>query len=397
MKKKIKIYHLVESLDDTYGGPAKSVPSMVKYLNELKIQNYLLSIRNIKKDSNEFIKKYNLKWKKFSNHFIKKSKYSKELKYYLLNVIEKKEKIIFHSHNLWNYIPYIVHKLSNKYKIPSVISLRGSLELNSFKKKIAWILYQKKIFQESNIVHVTNKKDIDKLRKLGIYTPIAFVPNGIDLKEFSFKKKKITSKKNLGLPLNKKYILFLSRIHPEKGLKYLVKAWHKVYEQFPNWDLLIVGPKFDSQYFEEIYSYIDKYKLNSRVHFKGMLSGKKKLDSYNASNLFVLPSYGENFGNVIAEAMASKLPIITTKNTPWEKVKKYKAGWWVQLNLKNISSSLIKALSCSELELEKKGQNSFRIIKQYDWKDQSAKMKQVYEWIFDKKKKPKFIFKVSNL
>ncbi len=396
MKKKIKIYHLVESLDSTYGGPAKSVPQMVKYLNELKIQNHLLSIKNIQKDSNEFIKKYNLNWKSFPNYFVKKSKYSKELKYYLLNVIKKKEKIIFHSHNLWNYIPYITHKLSNKYKIPSVISLRGSIELNSFKKKIAWILYQKKIFQESNVVHVTNKKDIDKLRKLGISTPIAFVPNGIDLKEFYFKKKKITSKKNLGLPLNKKYILFLSRIHPEKGLKYLVKAWHKVCQRFPNWDLLIVGPKFDSQYFEDIYTYINKYNLNSSVHFMGMLSGKKKLDCYNASNLFVLPSYGENFGNVIAEAMASKLPIITTKKTPWEKIEKYDAGWWVELNFENISLALIKALSCNELELKKKGENSFKIIKQYNWKDQSAKMKKVYEWVFDYEKKPKFIFELDD-
>jgi len=376
----LKIYHLVENLDNSYGGPSTSV--------QLKVKK--------KKDINEVIQKYNLTWTSFPNFFLKKTKYSKKLKHFLLNAIKKRGKIIFHSHNLWNYIPYIAHRLSSQHKIPSVISLRGSIELNSFKKKIAWRLYQKKIFQDSNIVHVTNEKDIDKLRNFGITTPLALVPNGVDLNEFSFKKKKNTSKKNLGIPIDKKYILFLSRIHPEKGLKYLVSAWHKLHEQFPNWNLLIVGPKFDNDYFEEICDYIKKYNLSSSIHLMGMLSGKKKLDCYNASSLFVLPSYGENFGNVIAEAMASKLPIITTKKTPWEKIEKYNAGWWVELNLKNISSALIKALSCNELELKKKGENGFKLIKQYDLKDQSAKMKKVYQWVFGLERKPKFIFEIDD-
>jgi glycosyltransferase involved in cell wall biosynthesis len=357
----------------------------------------MLSIRNAKKkENNEIIEKYNLNWTTFPSHFTNKIKYSGKLKYFLLNIIKKKEKIIFHTHNLWNYVNYITHKLSNKYQIPSVISLRGSIELNSFKKKIAWQIYQKKIFQDASIVHVVNEKDIDKLRKLGISTPIAFIPNGIDLNEFTQRKKKITSKKNLGLPTEKKYILFLSRIHPEKGLMYLVKAWHNVCEHFPNWNLLIVGPKFDIKYYKKVHTYVKKYNLISRFHFMGMLIGEKKLDCYNASSLFVLPSYGESFGNVIAEAMAAKLPIITTKKTPWEKIEKYDAGWWVELNLENIISALTKALCCNDLELKKKGQNSFKIIKQYAWKDQSAKMKKVYDWVFDKEKKPKFIFEVNN-
>ena len=84
-----------------------------------------------------------------------------------------------------------------------------------------------------------------------------------------------------------------------------------------------------------------------------MLKGELKVGALNASDLFVLPSYSENFGMSIAEAMAAKLPVITTHGTPWQEIERYNAGWWVELSQANIDDALAKALSvdhmCKEL------------------------------------------------
>ena len=270
--------------------------------------------------------------------------------------------------------------------------MRGSIELNNFKKKIAWKFFQRNIFQNSNAIHVTNKKDISKLRSLEITTPIALIPNGIDLNQFKFTESKDKLKKKLGLSKDKKYILFLSRIHKGKGLMYLVNAWSKLANYFLDWDLLIVGPVDDTKYYNKILLCINKLNLTKRVYFTGMLTKNIKINYYRASDLFVLPSYSENFGMAIAEAMATKLPVITTKNTPWQEIDRYDAGWFVNLNQKQIDDSLKEALTCKRKELEKKGLNAYKLIQKYDAKFQAIKIKKVYDWMLGNGTKPDFIF-----
>lgn len=388
----MKVYHLIGNLDDTIGGPAKSVPYLVRDLNKLNIKSYLISIRSKEKGLNEIIEKYKLEWNSFPNKYLKNTEYSPALREFLIDSIKKNVIVILHVHSLWKFMSFLSSSLSKRYKVPLILSLRGSIELNKLKKKIAWKLYQKNVFQNSSVIHVTNKNDILKLRELGVNSPIALIPNGIDLDQFKFLKTKEQIKKKLKLKVNKKYILFLSRIHQRKGLKYLVNAWVKIAENFRDWDLLIVGPTYDIKYYNDIKKHINKFNLTRRVHFVGMLRGDIKLDYFNVSDLFVLPSYSENFGIAIAEAMAAKLPIITTQATPWEEINKCNAGWWVKLNQAEIDNALKKALQCNEFELKKKGINAYKLIQNYDNKSQSQKIKNVYKWVLGKAPKPDYIY-----
>ena len=388
----MKVYHLIENLDDSYGGPAKSIPYLVKELKKLNVWGKIISTKFHRNETNEIVNKYNLSWSSFSRNFPKKINYSKDLKKYLSTTIKIEKNILFHTHNLWNFIPYIAYWLSKKYQIPLVSSLRGSIRLNKLRKIVAWNLFQKKIFQSSKVVHVTNKKDISILKKLGVNSSIAYIPNGVDIDEFKSMGDPYISKKNLGLKENKKYILFLSRVHRHKGLHFLVNSWIKIAKKYSDWDLLIVGPTYNEKYLKAISSVINQNKLKDRVHIKGFLSGTNKIDCLNASNLFVLPSYSENFGNIIAEAMAAKLPVLTTQGTPWEEIEKFNTGWWVPLCQKNIDNALCEALACGEIELEKKGANGFKLIQNYKIQDQAKKMKQVYAWILNNKIKPDFIY-----
>lgn len=127
-----------------------------------------------------------------------------------------------------------------------------------------------------------------------------------------------------------------------------------------------------------------------------MIGGEKRIDYFSASNLFVLPSHTENFGIAIAEAMAAKLPVITTHGTPWQEIEEYNAGWWVELSQVNIDNALAEALASGEDKLKQKGLNGFELIQKYEWKYQAKKMKQVYEWVLGSEDKPEFVYEVGD-
>jgi len=397
----MKIINIIENLDDTYGGPAKSVPYMCKYLNDIDVETEMLSIQYNENEVNSLVEKYNLKWKSFQYDLIKKIRYSKDLKNYLESFLKRDEELILHTHNSWNYIPYIAYKMSVRHNAPLIMAIRSSLyewslQQNKLQKQIALVLFQKSALKHATCIHITEPKELDAVRNLGIKTPVALVPNGVEFDEFKNLKNKIDSKKSLKLDVDKKYILFISRLHPKKGLEYLVNAWIKLAQVHTQWDLLIVGPEYDKQYIEEIKVNIRNHDLEDRVVFKGMLKDQNRVDAFGASDLFVLPSHTENFGIAIAEAMVAKLPIITTHGTPWQEIEEKDAGWWVKLNQENIDNALEKALFCSDDELKQKGLNGHELIQKYEWKYQAKKMKQVYEWVLGYAKKPTFVYEFGE-
>lgn len=271
-----------------------------------------------------------------------------------------------------------------------------SLKQNKLQKQIAMVLFQKSALKYTTCIHITEPKELDAVRSLGIKTPVALVPNGVDFDEFKNLKNKIDSKKSLKLDVDKKYILFISRLHPKKGLEYLVNAWIKLAQVHTPWYLLIVGPEYDKQYIQEIKANIKNNNLEERVVFTGMLKDQNRVDAFGSSDLFVLPSHTENFGIAIAEAMVAKLPVITTHGTPWQEIEEKDAGWWVKLNQGNIDNALKKALSCSSEELKQKGLNGHELIQKYEWKYQARKMKQVYEWVLGYGDKPKFVYEFRD-
>jgi glycosyltransferase involved in cell wall biosynthesis len=397
----MKVINIIENLDDTYGGPAKSVPYMCKYLGDIGVNTQIVSIKCVDNEKNTLVKKHNLTWSSFNYKGVRKFRYSSEMKIFLESLFIKNNDIILHTQNLWNYISYVSFRIHNKYDAPLVVSIRGSLykwslKQSKLKKRIAWMLFQKKVLQNCSCIHVTEKKELEAVRSLKIKTPIAIIPNGINLEEFNTSRTQQKAKCNLGLKYNKKYILFISRLHPKKGIEFLVNSWVSLNDQYNEWDLLIVGPEEDKSYVNSLKSNINKNELTDRVVFTGMLEGQQRLDAFAASSLFVLPSHTENFGVAIAEAMAAKLPVITTHGTPWEEIDTYGAGWWVELCQENINQALGEALSCSGEDLKQKGLNGYQLIKKYEWKYQAKKMEELYIYLLNKGIKPKFIYENSD-
>ena len=116
------------------------------------------------------------------------------------------------------------------------------------------------------------------------------------------------------------------------------------------------------------------------ISFCGGVYGEKKWELFRQADLFILPTYSENFGIVVAEALASGTPVITTKGTPWQELETEHCGWWTEIGSKPTIKALKSFLACTEKELEQMGTNGRQLIeRKYSAKKMAEDMITLYQ------------------
>ncbi len=143
--------------------------------------------------------------------------------------------------------------------------------------------------------------------------------------------------------------LFLSRIHPVKGLHLLVEALRLL--RPTGWKFIISGE--GGSYTAEVQRLIRTAGLAHLFEFPGALYGERKWQYYRNADLFLLPSLTENFGIVVLEALACETPVLATTGTPWPELLRYGCGWWVESNVAGIARGLDEALASSTATLRR--------------------------------------------
>ncbi|QRY58328.1 glycosyltransferase [Sphingobacterium siyangense] len=379
----MKIAHIISSIDQSTGGPARSSTSLVDQLlkNVFISQIDLFSLRSI----SPLIE--NFESAKGRLHFCNSSYggISKELGYELNQITVD----LFHGHGIWDISVSQMAKIARRRNIPYVISIRGmlepwSLQQSKFKKKVAMLLYQNRDLNKASCLHATAHMEADSIRALGYKNPIAVIPNGINLSEYPLKKVEIVSQK--------KRVLFLSRIHVKKGIENLIAAWEKLdISTRLNWELEIAG-NGESDYIDSLNNLIKSKSLDESIRIVGSKFGDEKIRAYHDAHLFVLPTYSENFGIVIAEALACGVPVVTTNGTPWEDIKDYNAGDWIEIGVDPLVTSLEKMMKKGDLELIQMGKNGRKLIEEkYSINSVADRFFELYSWILSKDKKPEFV------
>ncbi len=379
----MKICIFTASIDKNDGGPSRSVPILAKGLSEVGISTTLMTI-----ESNEM-----------NTHLLAGTEVT--LITLPMNTTESEYEALFRSGNydlihtqcIWLLSYHKVVTAARRLGIPYIITPRGTLEpwayqgqgcVRSIKKKLAMHLYQKNDLQKANSILATADMEADNFRKLGLKVPIAVIPNGIDISEYLCRSSEDKS-------TVKKQIVFLSRIHQKKGIEFLVNAWEQLKNKHPDWNVVIAGNGEES-YIQQLKNLIKSKMLDSCVEIIPPVFGEEKRKLYCESSLFVLPSYSENFGMVVAEAMSCGLPVITTNGTPWQGLNERKLGWCIDLNLENLVATLSMAIDHGIDKLFEIGQKcSQHIHNTYQYTEVAAKNKAVYEWIVNGANKPNYV------
>ena len=277
--------------------------------------------------------------------------------------------ILIHDHGLWRESNIATGWVSKRENISLLISPHGMLEPwsmshRSIKKKIAWNLYQRRLLEIAQGIHVTAPSE---------YTSVAtLIPDS-----FIYEISLGTTPTQRVSSCNTKRALFLSRVHKKKGLDILIDAWAKVMPI--GWELLIVGPD-DAGYSHEIEQRIFHKSVDKYIKIIGPLYGKDKEEVFEQSTLFILPSYSENFGLVIAEAFMAGLPVITTNTTPWLGLEKKGVGWTISPNFKELVNALKKATSISADKRFVMGQTGRQwMLNEFTWKAYGKNMAKTYK------------------
>ena len=175
---------------------------------------------------------------------------------------------------------------------------------------------------------------------------------------------------------DKKQLLFLSRIHPKKGIELLLTSLSLLRPR--NWTCVIAGMG-SAAYENDLFKRVKLLGLEDIVSFKGPVYGPEKDAMFQQSHAFILPTYSENFGIAIAEAMSWGLPVITTTGTPWSALSNPALGWYVNPNVNDISFALHSLFQKSQLELMDMGTKCRHFVQSnFSWDRIGIKMAHQY-------------------
>lgn len=282
---------------------------------------------------------------------------------------------VVHIHGIWTPFEYQAFREARRRCASIVMSPHGALERWAFdhkpvKKRFAWWLYQKRLLQSADLIVVNSEQERQRLRELGLKPPIATIPNGVDLDGFSAPN---------GAQQRERVVLFLSRIDPKKGVLDLIDAWRSLAGHHGH-RLHILGHG-DPAYVERIRKKIGESGCND-ISLLPPIFGPARWDVFTRASIYVLPSYSENFGITIAEALTAGLPVITTRATPWECLVHEGLGWIVDNDVSQLRDALAAAIRLEPSKLEDLRPKAQTYASQhFGWAAIAQRYAETYDWI----------------
>jgi glycosyltransferase involved in cell wall biosynthesis len=327
----MKILRVISSVNPQAGGP---INGLINSSNLLIEKGHLIDVVSLDDPKSSWVENFKFNLNSFKG-YIGTLNFSPAFSRWLDENISKYDVVIIHG--IWQYHSHATAKSCVKHNVPYVMFTHGMLDpwfnevnkLKQVKKNIYWKLFENKVINNANTVLFTSEEEkrlarqsflpYNPVEKVVAYgSPIPNVDSELARKSFYSLYPQLK---------NKKIALFLSRVHPKKGIDILIEALAKVTHLPDDFALVIAGPDHSSLQ-PSLEKMAKKLGVQDKIHWVGMLEGETKWGAFFASEVFVLPSHQENFGIVVAEALSTYTPVlITNKVNIWQEIEKERAGF----------------------------------------------------------------------
>jgi glycosyltransferase involved in cell wall biosynthesis len=376
----MKILHVVALIHASTGGPAVSVTRLATEQVRLGHDVALACLEYPHLGANRQAPGVRIEAIHGGEAAVRLRGWSPALRRLLMN--EARRADVVHNHGLWMWPNAYARQAAVSAGRPLVVSPRGmlddwSLRRSRLKKALAWWIFERRNLQAARLLHATSEAEVSNVRCMGLGQRVVLAPNGVDLPDMDDPPARGVLEASFPLLRGRRWVAFLSRLHPKKGLDILLEAWRRQAPLAgPRPVLVIAGPDLTG-YGRDVERMVSG--MEDSVVLTGELRGERKDCLLANADVFVLPSYSENFGIVVAEAMAWGRPVITTTTTPWAEIAKRGAGWWVRPEAREVGEAVRRAMGKTPAELAEMGLRGRALVAEnYGWPASAAKLTEAY-------------------
>ena len=390
----LKILHVIQSLARNFGGPSTVLLNLVKAQTAAGMCVDVLST-NVDAPQgvlpvpvNRFIEQDGVRFRYSSVQF-RPMLFSKDIKTHLDRHVAEYD--LVHIHGLYRFPPTYAAYQARKQGVPYIIRPHGALDPYLYDKSSRSVrlkrLYER-WFDLPNLhgagaIHYTAEEERERVAFLKLRALSFVVPNGLDWEQYQVLPPRGALRTRWGLgeaPL----VLFLGRLHFKKGLDILIPAFDALRKAIPDAQLVIVGPENDD-YGEKVRGWVRDRGLQTAVHFVGSLHGADVVQAYVDADVFALPSYTENFGMTVAEAMACALPVVISDQVNIHaEVAQAGAGLVTRCDAGEVADALLELLRDGERR-RSMGEAGRRLVQErYTWPAIVAALAHEYEAVINR-------------
>ena len=318
----MRLVQIIPSLERRYGGPSRSVYDLSGALVALNHDVTLLATDPATPSSSDegrlHVRIFRRGW---PGGLCPSSEFSAGLRQTACDIV--------HHHSLWLRTLHYAHRRAATARIPLVISPRGmmarwALRFHPWRKRLARAVVHPGAFRDAAGWHATSEEELLEIRALGFEQPVCIAPNAVAAPTpAELAAARAFWREACPESTQRPTALFYSRFHCKKRVLELIDVWLK--HAPADWLLLVVGLA-DEYTAGQVESYVLRGSGTDRVQ---VFDGGNRPPPYGVASLLLLPSHNENFGLVVAEAMAHGLPVVVTDTTPWTAVNSRSVGWCV--------------------------------------------------------------------
>ncbi len=392
----MRVLHVIPSVSERSGGPGLAIVPMCRALQEQGTE-VLVATTDEGLNGEQIPMGTPVKYKGIHAIFFRAQlgnsfKYSRPLMVWLnANV---RDFALVHIHAVFNHASIAAARACRNQGVPYIVRPLGTLDpwsmkQKSFRKTMYWRLAGRRMLADAAAVHYTSLAEQEATEQSLGLAHGTVVPLGIhaEFDDTDFEQDRFATE----FPelATNRYVLVLSRLLPTKGLDALLDAFLPLVKQaeFSNWRLVFAG-EGPEEYVGALRRKVATHCLENSVLFPGWLEGEKKNAFLRQASLLALPSYHENFGLCVMEAMAFGVPVLVSPHVHLaEDILNAGAGWLADVEKASIEA-VLKEIFCSNAERARRGLAGKEFSRRFTWRNIAGQLILVYSQLLAERAQP---------